>query len=301
MNTQNRRSILKVLTALPLMAFLEPLSKAVPLGDTNSDPRQMGQLNVIFHGLFVHMYDPADADVITAYAPKVNDHVYWAGNWQQEDENALDKIVSCELKGRFIGKGLPPSLREIRYPVIKCKNPIDKSKAACNIRLPLPNKIVALRRIHRRITPLLKGEYAPVMLMQLPLAYAFVYKYDAAIDRPVLENTNWKAPRRAGPVNLHVRAESPVEGGTGDGFGTIRDFLGYQEDDLSLNYDYASCVVGPDLIPKVHGLRAEEEYFLPELFPNKPKPNQHPGFPQTCKEVHLHPANCSGILGILGT
>jgi len=299
MVSQTRRSVLKTLTGLPILALLDPVSRALPAEDEAAASPDSARLNVLFHGVFVYMFDPADSKFITAYAPAVGDHTYWAGNWQQEDENDLNQ-KSCELKGDFIGQGVAPNPKEENYPVIKCTNPLVTSKAVCQIRMPLPQKIVGLRRINRGIKPLLTGEYAPSALKHLPLTYAFVYKYDPSKGaRPVLTNTAWKAPRRPGTVNLHIRAESqvaPME----NGFDAIRDFLGYDDSEINIAPEYANCVIGPDLIPRVRGIKPQEEYSLAEMYPNHPV--HLPGYPQTCDKkegILLAPANCSGIHGIL--
>src|ERR1700722_7549322 len=124
MKLKSRRTVLKVLSALPAMALWQPISEALSVRETKGNRKEEGQLNVVFHGIFVYMYDPKQPNTITAYGLKmVEPHVYWAGNWEQEDENVLDQLGPCELKGNFLEPGPAPAKTETTFPVINCKNP----------------------------------------------------------------------------------------------------------------------------------------------------------------------------------
>jgi hypothetical protein len=300
MGRQSRRAILKTMAALPSMALLSSLPQVLPLKNGTARVAASNQLNVIFHGVFLHIYDQTDPNWITAYAPTVLNHEYIAGDWGRESENPLDKTTTYELSGHFLGKGVAPTKGETAYPVITCDNGVDANEVACQIRFPLPTHIVGLRRIHRVLSPILIGTYAPRWLTHLPMAYAFVYHYDPnSVDPvPTLTGSSWKAPKRIGTVNLHVRAESEVEGMGGNGFEAIRRVLGYSEKQFDINPTYSTCMVGPDRFPPVHGIQPEEEYFLPELL-GTPSDIIPPGSPQDCSEAKFQPVNCSTTCGIL--
>lgn len=299
MISRTRRGFLKSAAALSGTPFIaELLTAAGPQSVAEPNP-DSGQLNVIFHGVFVYMHDENDPKTMTVYGPSVSDHshVYLAGNWQQEDEHVLLPGVTYELAGTFTEAGSPPSEDETTYPVIKFMNRPDVSKASCTIRVPVPHKIVGLRALRRENVDFFGGKLAPKRLDSLPLAYAYVYRYDATKVRPSLTPKSWIAPHRPGIVNLHIRAERPTIEKGHDGFKAIQDFLGYTNNDISLNSQYNDCVVGPDLLSKVEGILPEEEYFLPELFPNLPA--NPPGAPQKCAiDNRFQPENCSGMCGI---
>ena len=302
MVSPTRRGFLKSAASCSAMPFIAQLLKVVEPQTVLEPNPNSGELNLIFHGVFVFMYDQGDPHAITVYGPPVGDgsHVYWAGDWEQEDENVLSSGVTYELKGAFAQPGPPFSESETTYPVIQCANRPEGSKASCAIRVPIPHKIVGLRALSKQRADFFAGKYAPKRLDYLPLAYAYVYKYDATkAPRPQLARTSWIAPHRPGTVNLHIRGERPTVTDTQhQGFKAIQGFLGYGDKDISLNSEYADCMVGPDLFPRVTGVLPEEEYFLPELFPNQPA--SLPGSPQTCPPNHFfQPANCSSISGVL--
>jgi len=306
MISQTRRKFLGSAAALAAAPFIAQVSNALMRKDAVAADPSSGELNVIFHGVFVFMYNENDPSVITVYGPPVDDHshVYRAGNWEQEDENVLSPGQQCDLIGSFRDGGAPPTEDETTFPVIECAYPPDGSQAACTIRVPLPHKIVGLRALPKidAHSDFFSGGYAPLHVNSLPLAYAYVYKYDATQTRPRLACTSWMAPHRPGPVNLHILGERTTAialPGQHQGFKAIQKFLGYDPSDLDLSLKYADCEIGPDLFPRVKGVLPEEEYFIPELFPNQPQ--YLPGSPMKCPSSHslLQPANCSSIHGIV--
>jgi hypothetical protein len=313
MNFPTRRTFLKSAAALSAVPFIPPIAKVVPQVGLGARKLPLGELNVLFHGVFVFMYDKNDPHVLTIYAPNVDGHIYEAGNWGQEDDNPMAQGKIYELKGPFTPpECAPPTTKETKYPVIICENdPASSSKWFSKIRVPMPQRIVPLRSLHREIGfgEFFKGSYAPKHLQHLPLCYALVYKYKAKTVRPYLDGTHWRAPQHPGPANLHVRAELPTMPHCGhEGFNGILDLLGYKSGDLNIADKYGDCRVGPDTslaLPakKVHGLMPEEEYFLAELSADN-GPTDTPGVPQHCNKIRpcaeLQPANCSSIHGILG-
>lgn len=76
MDQITRRSLLKSLAVVPLASTLSPLEQAI------AQTRQpTSELCLWFHGLFAFVIMN---DYIVVLTPKVHDHEYLAGLWQQE-------------------------------------------------------------------------------------------------------------------------------------------------------------------------------------------------------------------------
>ena len=78
MNQITRRSLLKSLAAAPLVSALNPVEAAIP---QSSQPT--ADLCLWFHGLFAFVIMH---DYIAVFTPKVEEHEYLAGLWNQEQK-----------------------------------------------------------------------------------------------------------------------------------------------------------------------------------------------------------------------
>jgi hypothetical protein len=321
MRFTTRRNLLRSITALPAFAALGGC-RAVSTGGQKDDVQRdvrynaapfSGQVNVCLHGLW---YVEVRKEDLVLYAPTVPDHVYRAGLWKQEID--LDpKVASHELKG-LANRNTPPSIDELRYPVLKATPTPDRTLMSTVIKVPFPDEIHGLRCVRRTATDapfFADGKYAPrADLMYLPMNLILVYHPAPGSITPYLDGSSWSGPVSARyPSNLHLRAE-PLKPSLLDAQGFLCSALGITDrKQLMMNQHWMTSPPPPvDPVKPLYGYDRDEQLGLGELFPPSrsasaiwdeeafaeiPKLEDAPASFNNGSTNYAAPSNCSHMIG----
>lgn len=185
------------------------LSICSPLLAADMKDATQPQLNVVFHGMFAFVVFP---DHIEAIAPDISDHVYKAGAWAHEMR--LGQGVSYSLSG--VSTDAPPvALDPASQVVLSGVSKINTSSSTvfCVLNLPMPDKIVGLRRAKPAPgRPVFAGKAAgTIRATSFPLLETFVYRISDMQKLGLGHAFEWQPEITSqGTVNLHIWAEPEV-------------------------------------------------------------------------------------------
>lgn len=251
----SRREVLQTMAAASIFPAMSPLADRSLFADPRepadqcaTNPYYVQQcLAVVFHGFFAFLFGLQQIEI---WVPAMTNHVYWAGNLGQEDENVLQPGSVYSLFGVESSTGWTPpmtggkpDLSMLTFPFVAARA-MDKG-VFCKLTIPWPDDIFVDRLFQGTTLTesggYLKGNPTPSAV------YAFIYKDSSILERPVLSGTNWRGcrsmggPNGSGQINLHVRAEEANSGLTGDGVRILNDIFGTN---LVLNPG-STCVPNP--------------------------------------------------------
>lgn len=240
MKAPSRRHMLRSIAAVPFVSMFDVLNAKAVFGSIVTPPPPCSltppTLAVVFHGLFIFVFD-AKHKTVDAVAPIVPGHVYWAGDYGQEDLNNLNQGVTYSLIGVQPGCWNGP----FDFPYLPSIS-LDESTVHNRVLIPWPDFILFDREIAQ--TAPFFTQPSTLVPRRLPLIYAFVYSGQSISSRPELSGTMWQAPRTvipggAGIASLHVRAEHLVPNMLSNGWDVFNNVLSLTgTDQVVLNSTY---------------------------------------------------------------
>ena len=201
MNRITRRSLLKSLAAAPLVSALNPLEEAI----SQSRP-PTADLCLWFHGLFAFVIMH---DYIAVFTPKVAEHEYLAGLWNQEQK--LRDGEWYRLSGVNDGaRANPlPALKREQVLIVSGLKAVNMAESFCVIRLPFPREIIPLRYAKAQIS----GDDAPKKstTSTFPTVQLMRYRVVDYSDLRLQPFNAWvKQKRPPSIINIHIFAEPAV-------------------------------------------------------------------------------------------
>ncbi len=137
MNQITRRSLLKGVAAAPLVSALSPLERAIAQSNTPTT-----DLCLWFHGLFAFVIMN---DYIAVVTPKVQDHVYLAGLWKQEEQLREGEWYRLSGVSDVTRPGRLPAMPMDKMLLLSGVNAFNIAQSFCLIRLPFPAQMIPMR------------------------------------------------------------------------------------------------------------------------------------------------------------
>ena len=166
-----------------------------------------GTMNVVLHGMFGLVNSK---DGIEVLVPQVDEHVFKAGNWNEELR--LKEGKAYKLAG-VIAATKNPGFNPAHNVIVlkKLKADKDPKKLFCSIKLPAPNLIHALRR---RPTNTAIAAKSNEKLAGQPTDFSHVrvltYKFKDAAALSLGKPLQWTPRAQDGFVNLHIFSEMEI-------------------------------------------------------------------------------------------
>src|SRR5687768_13267745 len=149
MNQITRRSLFKSLVAAPLVSALSPLEQVIP-----QTRRPTVDLCLWFHGLFGFVITN---DYIAVLTPKVADHQYLAGLWQQEQRLRAGEWYRLSGVSDAARPNRMPVLTKDKVLLLSGVKAVNMAESFCLIRLPFPTQMIPLRYAEAKFS----GDDAP--------------------------------------------------------------------------------------------------------------------------------------------
>ena len=149
MSQITRRRLLKSLAAAPLVSALGSLEHAIP-----QSRRPTTDLCLWFHGLFAFVIMH---DYIAVLTPKVADHEYLAGLWQQEQKLHDGEWYRLSGVSDAARPNPLPVLTHEQVLFVSGVKAVNMAESFCLFRLPFPREIIPLRYVKVKLS----GDHAP--------------------------------------------------------------------------------------------------------------------------------------------
>lgn len=196
-----RRSLLKSLAAAPLVSVLSPLEQAMP-----QTRRPTVDLCLWFHGLFAFVIM---RDYIAVVTPKVEDHEYLAGLWNQEQKLRDGEWYRLSGVSDAARPNPWPEIKEEQVLILSGVKAVNMAETFCLIRLPFPKQIIPLRYATAKFS----GQHAPKQSTSSTFPTVQIMRY-RVVDYSNLRLEPFKAwvtqKRPPSIINFHIFAEPKV-------------------------------------------------------------------------------------------
>lgn len=198
MNQITRRSLLKSLAAAPLVSALSPLENVIP-----QTQRPTTDLCLWFHGLFAFVIMH---DYIAVLTPKVGEHEYLAGLWQQEQKLRDGEWYRLSGVSDAAHPNKLPALTKEQVLFLSGVKAVNMAESFCLIRLPFPRQIIPLRYTKVKLS----GDHAPKQNTSSTFPTVQIMRY-RVVDYNNLRLEPFKAwvtqKRPPSIINFHIFAE----------------------------------------------------------------------------------------------
>lgn len=198
MNEITRRNLLKSLTATSLISALNPLEQAVA-----QTVEPAAELCLWFHGLFAFVIMD---DYIAVLTPKVKDHQYLAGLWNQEQKLRAGEWYRLSGVSDAAHPNRLPVLSKDRMLLLSGVKAVNLADSFCLIRLPFPTQIMLLRYAEAKFS----GGDAPKQSPSSKFPTVQIMRY-RVVDYKNLKLEPFKAwvtqKRPPSIINFHIFAE----------------------------------------------------------------------------------------------